>query len=105
VGEQRLKAAALFDVALSPDRGLPEADPFSFVPRIRVPTLMTNGRSDFIFPVETTQRPMFRLLGGPEKDKRQVFWDGGHGEVTPNYPTKIIKETLDWFDRYLGRAE
>lgn len=63
---------------------------------------MLNGRSDFIFPVETSQRPMFRLLGAPDTVKRQVFWDGGHGDSRRNYPTTIIKEALDWFDRYLG---
>jgi len=62
---------------------------------------MINARSDFIFPVETTQRPMFRLLGAPEKDKQQVFWDGGHGDIRPSSQV-VIKEALDWFDRYLG---
>jgi pimeloyl-ACP methyl ester carboxylesterase len=100
VGEQRLKAAALVSVGLTFDRGLlPEFDPFNFVPRFQVPTLMVNGRSDFIFPLETSQRPMFRLLGAQEKDKRLVLQDGGHAR--PNYQTSI-KEALDWFDRYLG---
>jgi hypothetical protein len=44
-------------------------------------------------------RPMFRLLGAPEKDKRLFLWDGGH--VPPNRQNEI-KETLDWFNRYLG---
>ncbi len=44
---------------------------------------------------------MFRLLGAPERDKRLILWDGGH--VPPNGQIMInIKETLDWFDRYLG---
>ncbi len=29
----------------------------NFVPRIRAPTLMVNGDSDFQFPLEDTQRP------------------------------------------------
>ena len=79
VGEQRLKAAVLVGVGLPFDRGLlPESDPFNFVPRFQVPTLMVSGRSDFIFPLETSQRPMFRLLGAPEKDKRLVLQEGGH---------------------------
>ena len=81
------------------DRRLPEADPFNFFSRFQVPTLMAGGRFDFIFPLETSMRPMFRLLGAPEKDKRMVLWDGGH--VPPNRQNHI-KETLDWFDRYLG---
>jgi dipeptidyl aminopeptidase/acylaminoacyl peptidase len=100
VGEQRLKATVLVGVGLTFDRGqLPESDPFNFLPRFQVPTLMVGGRSDFLFPLETSQRPMFRLLGAPEKDKRQILWDGGH--VPPNRQT-VIKETLEWFDRYLG---
>ncbi len=101
VGEQRLKAAAILSVGLFFDRLPPEADPFHFLPRFQVPTLMGNGRSDFIFPLETSQRRMFALLGTPERDKRLLHWDGGHGDVRTNYRT-MIKETLDWFDRYLG---
>jgi len=100
-GEQRLKAAVLIHAGLSPSRPLPEADPLNFLPRFRVPTLMGNGRSDFMIPLETSQRPMFRLLGAPEKDKQQIFWEGGHGDIGANWKT-VVKETLDWFDRYLG---
>jgi eukaryotic-like serine/threonine-protein kinase len=100
VGELRLKAAALVSVGLPFERGLlPEDDPFNFVPRFQVPTLMVNGRSDFVIPLEISQRPMFRLLGAPEKDKRLVLQEGGH------FPAKFqtaIKEALAWFDRYLG---
>jgi dipeptidyl aminopeptidase/acylaminoacyl peptidase len=100
VGEQRLKATVLVSVGLNLDPSqLPEADPYHFVPRFKVPTLMVNGQSDFIFPLETSQRPMFRLLGAPEKDKRLVLLQGGHAR--PNYDP-VVRETLDWFDRYLG---
>jgi dipeptidyl aminopeptidase/acylaminoacyl peptidase len=102
VGEQRLKAAVFGSVGLILDRRqLPEADPFNFVPRFQVPTLMLGGRSDFMFPLETSQRPMFRLLGTPENDKRLVIFDQGHGEMGANYRA-LIKEALDWYDRYLG---
>jgi len=101
VGEQRLKAAVLYSVGLSLSRQLPEADSFNFVPRFEVPTLLGGARSDVIIPLETSQRPMFRLLGAPVKDKRLLLWEGGHGEITSNYQS-VIKEALDWFDRYLG---
>jgi len=100
VGEQRLKAAVFLACGLSfSSWWLPEDDPFNFLPRFQVPTLMANGRTDYIFPVETSIRPMFRLLGAPEKDKRLLLWEGYHTPM--NYST-AIKETLDWFDRYLG---
>ena len=103
VGEQRLKAAALVNIGLLFDQGiLPEVDPFHFLPRLRIPTLMINGRSDFNFPLETSQLAAFRLLGAPERDKRLILQEGGHAR--PNY-RETIKETLDWFDRYLGAVK
>jgi dipeptidyl aminopeptidase/acylaminoacyl peptidase len=101
-GEQRLRAVVLIHSGLPLGRDLlPEVDPFNFVSRFQVPVLLIGGRSDFIIPLETSQRPLFRLMGAPEKDKRMILWEGGHGEIKPNY-RMVIKETLDWFDRYLG---
>lgn len=59
---------------------------------------MLSGRFDFIFPVGTSQEPMFRLLGTPKEQKRRVLHDSGHD--VPRTP--MIKETLDWLDHYLG---
>jgi hypothetical protein len=62
------------------NRGLlREDDPFNFLTCFQVPTLMVNGRSIFTFQLDTSQRPLFRLLGAPEKDKlvgkpRQNDW-------------------------------
>jgi hypothetical protein len=41
---------------------------------------------------------MFKWLGTPEADKRHGIYDGGH--VFPF--ARIIKDTLDWLDTYLG---
>jgi cephalosporin-C deacetylase-like acetyl esterase len=77
----------------------PEIDPLHFAPRAKEPVLMIAGRHDFARPVESCQMPMFRLLGAPAKDKRIVLIDTGH----VIYPSQhVIKETLDWLDRYLG---
>jgi hypothetical protein len=57
-----------------------------------------NGRDDFTFPIESSQLPMFRLLGTSDKDKQRVLYDGGH--VFPF--ARVEKDTLDWLDRYLG---
>ena len=59
---------------------------------------MLNSRYDHFFPVETSQLPMFRLLGTPEADKKYVLFDAGH--APPRLET--VKHSLDWFDRYLG---
>jgi len=59
---------------------------------------MVNGRDDYIFPLETSQIPLFRHLGAPEKDKRHFVVEGGHGPLTQ----EVVRETLAWLDRYLG---
>jgi hypothetical protein len=46
-------------------RTLPEVDPLNFTPRARQPALMLGGRDQFFFPVDTSQVPLFRLLGAP----------------------------------------
>jgi serine/threonine protein kinase len=77
----------------------PEIDPINFAPRVRVPTLMVNGRYDFELPVETAQRPLFDLLGPPSEDKRHLVLEGGH---LPWRRQELIDQVLAWLDRYLG---
>ncbi len=98
----RIKAAAHLGTGFSPTSVPPEYDPLHFAPRAKEPTLILGGRYDFILPVDACQRPMLRLLGAPEEDKRLVLFDRGH-VVRPG--PEVIKEVLDWFDRYLGPVE
>jgi dipeptidyl aminopeptidase/acylaminoacyl peptidase len=79
---------------------LPEADPFNFASRVKAPTLMLNGRHDFIFPLESSQLPLYRLLGTPGKDKRHVVFEAAHG--LGGHRTGMVREVLGWLDRYLG---
>ena len=39
------------------------------------------------------------LLGTPSEDKRHVVLDGGH---VPNDTRGLIREVLNWYDKYLG---
>jgi dienelactone hydrolase/predicted Ser/Thr protein kinase len=98
--DRRFKASVLMAGGLDGEEvaGMPEIDNLNFAPRVNTPTLMLNGRDDFRFPLEPSQRPMFRLLGTRAEDKRHVLFDGGHipGRLAP------VKPTLDWLDRYLG---
>ena len=95
--EHRFKASILLAGGL--DTWIPkEVDQVSFLPRVRVPTLMLDGRHDYVCPLETSIEPMFSLLGTPEEDKRLVLFESGH--IPPRLP--VIKETLSWLDRYLG---
>ena len=96
--EPRLRAAVLVGGGLNLVGAFPEVDPFNFAPHVKQPVLMINGRFDFQFPVSTSQEAVFRVLGTPDKDKRHIVFESGHHP--PNDLT--MKETLDWFDRYLG---
>jgi pimeloyl-ACP methyl ester carboxylesterase len=83
-------------------RPRPEVDPLNFVQRSKAPTLMINGRNDPLFPYETAQVPMFRLLGAPESDKRHyVVADAGH----PAFNHDVVREIVGWLDRYLGPVD
>ena len=75
-----------------------EIHEINLAPRVNTPVLMLNGREDFTFPVARSQEPMFRTLGTPAADKRHAIYEGGH--VFPF--ARVIKDTLDWLDRYLG---
>lgn len=96
--EPRLKVNVLLVPGLYLQKTLPEVEQINFVSRVTIPTLMLNGRYDFFTPMETAQIPAFKLLGTPEEDKRQVFYDTGHD--IPR--AELIREVLNWFDRYLG---
>ena len=98
--EQRLKVNVLLDGGLPFNPRSPEIDEMNFAPRVRIPTLMVNGRYDFIFPLETSQVLLFRLLGAPEKDKRRVVLDTAHDVMQVR--GEAVREILDWLDRYLG---
>jgi len=101
--DNRFKASILMAGGLDSNdpAGMPEVDDLNFAPRVRTPTLMLGGRDDFRFPLELSQKPMFRLLGTKTEDKRHVLFDGGHvpGRLAP------VKPTLEWLDRYLGPVQ
>jgi formylglycine-generating enzyme required for sulfatase activity/dienelactone hydrolase len=99
--EPRFDAAVFYVAGLKFQRALPEADPFNYVTRLTIPVLMLNGRHDMFFPLETSQKPMYQLLGTPEAQKRHVVAEGGHD--VPR--ALLIRETLDWLDTYLGPVE
>ena len=99
--EDRLKVSVLMGAGFYFQKSRPEVDQINFAPRVTIPTLMVDGRYDFIFPRETSQEPLYRLLGTPSEHKRLANFDGGH--FVPRH--HLIKETLDWLDQYLGPVE
>ena len=98
--EPRIKVAILYVAGFKLQRALPEADPFNYAPRVRIPVLMVNARHDFFFPIETSQLPLYRMLGSPAEAKRHVVYEGGH--TVPR--AVLMRETQDWLDRWLGPA-
>ena len=97
--DPRFKTAVLASGGLR-DRDLPEVDAWNFAPRVRIPVLMLNGRDDFIFPMETHQKPLFEALGTQKPDKVFRQYSGGHANLLTR--PDLIGEILDWLDKYLG---
>jgi hypothetical protein len=60
---------------------------------------MLTGRYDHFFPLETSAKRLFNLLGTQEPEKRMVLFDGGHADWPRN---QKVKEVSDWLDQYLG---
>ena len=99
--EPRLKVNVLYVAGLCFQRALPEADQLNYVTRVRQPTLMLNGELDFFFPAETSQRPMFDLLGTPAEQKKRLTYARGH--TVPK--VELVRESVAWLDRHLGPVE
>ncbi len=96
--DPRFKANVLALGGMEYSHSLPEVDKINFLPRVKQPTLLLNGHYDFFFPVESTQIPFFNLLGPKKDQKKRIEYETGH-----NIPrNELIKETLNWFDQYLG---
>ena len=99
--EPRLKTGIFAGAGLYGDKAPPEIDNLNFVPRVRAPVLMINGRYDFFLPLMELQRPMFQLLGTPAGDKRLVLSESGHMPPMQD----LMREVLNWLDRYQGPVD
>jgi len=98
--EERLKASVLlaggFDIVNQRPR--PEVNETNYLPRVKTPTLMLNGRYDTLSNFERSIKPMFDLLGTSVEDKVLKVYDTDH--IPPK--NEFVKETLAWLDKYLG---
>jgi pimeloyl-ACP methyl ester carboxylesterase len=95
--EPRFRVGVIKIGLLPPMTATPEVDPVNSLPRLRVTTLMFSGEFDPMVPSENSDR-YFALIGTPTDKKRHVIAIGGH--FVPRQ--LLIRETLDWLDRYLG---
>jgi formylglycine-generating enzyme required for sulfatase activity len=102
--EDRLKTAVLQAPGISSTVvGMPpEADPINYAPRVKIPVLMIGSRQDYLYPVQTSQIPLFTRLGTAAADKKHVVFDGGHGQFPRS---ALIREVLAWLDKYLGPVQ
>ncbi len=97
--EERFEASVLLGGGLGVRlRFRPEVDPLNFITRMKTPTLMLNGKYDAGEPAETSQKPMFDLMGTPAEHKQWKSYEATH--IPPL--NEIFKETLVWLDKYLG---
>ncbi len=99
--EKRIKAIVLNVGGMVMNESLPEADQINFLPRVTQPVLMLNGKHDMYFPLETSQKPMFNFLGTPADKKKMILYESGH--LVPR--TEFMRETLAWYDKYLGHVK
>ena len=99
--EDRIKLSILLRGGFRSGKTFSEVDEINYVTRVNTPVLMLNGKYDFTFPFESTVEPMFNLLGTPEQHKKLVLCNTDH--FIPK--TEMIKETLDWLDKYFGPVD
>ncbi len=105
--EPRFKVAVLLVGGFYLQEALPEADPVNFASRVKLPVLMLNGRFDFFFPTDSSQEPMFEMLGTPAEHKRRVVYETSH--TIPRNETiqgrrRVAGEVLGTADDALVRA-
>ena len=101
--EDRIRFAVLVNGGcyLGPGDYVLGTDTARFATRITVPVLMVNGIDDMQFPYETSQKPLFDLLGTPSEHKHHQVYPGGHGG--PGFPSGEVKRfIIEWLDKYLG---
>jgi dienelactone hydrolase len=99
--EPRFSASVFLDGGLFAAGARPEVTENHYAPRVRTPVLMVNGSFDAGFPLESSQKPLFELLGTPRDRKEHVLYPAGHA-VFVRFRNQAIENILNWFDKYLG---
>jgi dienelactone hydrolase len=94
--DDRVQNSVLYVAGLCFQRSKNEVEGFHYTSRVTIPVLMLNGKYDQFFPLETSQIPMFKLLGTKEEDKKHYVFETGH--FVPK--EELIKEHLGWLKRY-----
>jgi class 3 adenylate cyclase/formylglycine-generating enzyme required for sulfatase activity len=74
-----------------------ESDPSEYIRGITKPVLMLNGKHDYVFQYESSQKPLFDSLGTPPELKKHILYDAGHA---PLPEVAVIRDTLAWLDTH-----
>ena len=98
--ENRIKISILNVGGMEPwwQKTRPEIEYINYVYRVKIPTLMLNGKYDTNIDFERATKPMFDLLGTPDEDKKLVVYETDH--IIPR--KELIRESLAWLDKYFG---
>jgi dienelactone hydrolase len=100
--EPRIKRAVLLVAGLEFEEAKPEVEAASYTPFIKVPILMLNGKYDYFFPSETSQKPMFELIGTNKNDKYWYLHESSHTVPLDEF-TKKVKIFLDKYSKPSGK--
>ncbi|MGH9482193.1 MAG: SUMF1/EgtB/PvdO family nonheme iron enzyme, partial [Terriglobales bacterium] len=98
--EPRFRTAIFLDGGFFQGAAAKGRDLVDFAPRVKIPVLMVNGKYDFTFPPDSSQAPMFRLLGTDPADKKHVLLDSPHD--VSQQKAALSQAVLAWLDKYLG---
>jgi predicted esterase len=91
VTEPRFQAALLIGGGYHRAPWLPEIDPRRYAPHVKIPVLMLNGSCDAIFPIRSSQDPLFRHLGSADKQHKLLL--AGH-TIPADEAVRIADERL-----------
>jgi predicted Ser/Thr protein kinase/predicted esterase len=97
--EERIKLGMLLVGGFNINRAYPEVTEINFAPRVKAPVLMINGRYDAAFPLETSVKPMFQVLGSSDKELKLL--DAGHN-LSYTHRNTVMSYVLDWLDKHWG---
>lgn len=98
--EDRIKLGILVLFGSQMNESPRDIDQLNYLPRVRIPMLLLDGRYDFAFPLES-QQVFYDLLGTPEQDKEWKLYETTH--TVPR--VDLINESLKWLDKYFGPVD
>jgi hypothetical protein len=85
-----LEIGEAIDIGIQIAQGLARAHEAGIAPRVRVPVLMLNGQHDIVCPLER------------RRNRCSICSARLRRISATTQRNEVIKETLDWMDRYLG---